>query len=175
MRRLVAAALPLCVVAALSLSPTASAGGVQRVPVPPSDYVAPFGYCPFRFHVKDIVARAVQTIYPDGHSVIRGPIVTRFTNLRTGGSVVLDVGGPSFIYPKRDGRTIVILKGRSWGGFTAAESGLGRPVVWWMNGRVVILVDKRGNVHLKHFPRRHVDICALLSDDGDDEGAEATS
>src|SRR4051812_18413514 len=114
MRRSLFAALLLAAVAVLSVTPSVSAKGppISEEPVPPFDGTVR-GICKFPVHVHDVVAKTVVRTFADGHLSVTGRLVTRVTNVRTGKSLVFDISGPVYIYPQPDGRTIVILRGRT--------------------------------------------------------------
>lgn len=111
--RNLAVAAVAAVLTALGATPAQAVSGPEPwQPYRATDFVAPEGkYCAFDLAVEAVVDEEEYRVfsrYPDGAERVlefRGELVTRFTNLATGASVVRDLSGHAWqeLYP--DGLT----------------------------------------------------------------------
>jgi hypothetical protein len=122
MRLPIVATVAALVLVGMSGVPAAAApGGVHPGPWQPfraTDFTAPAGrYCDFDLQVtavQDEEEVRVDARYPDGAirlNEYRGALVSRFTNLATGESVVRDLSGRGFEERYPDGTTLRSLTG----------------------------------------------------------------
>lgn len=101
------------VLTAFGATPAQAVSGPEPwQPYRATDFVAPAGkYCAFDLAVEAIADEEeyrVVTRYPDGAERVlefRGDLVTRFTNLATGASVVRDLSGHAWLEYYPDGQT----------------------------------------------------------------------
>lgn len=117
-RNLAVAALAV-VLTALGATPAQAVSGPEPwQPYTATDFVAPEGkYCAFALAVEAIVDEEefrVVTRYPDGAERVleyRGELVTRFTNVATGASVVRDLSGHAWLELYPDGQAMKSFSG----------------------------------------------------------------
>jgi hypothetical protein len=148
----------------------ASASGMPtRAPVPDSANTATVAAglaCDFTLHVEPVVNNEYTLTFPaepngDVRVIASGHLLTRFTNLDTGHSIVVNTSSEDTIVLHSDGSATVDASGPQTLVLFASDTG--GPSAYVNSGRVVLNISPTGDITIVSQTGTQFDICSALS------------